>query len=118
MKNLLIIILFALPLTMTAQTKNEVLAELKRQGVPHASIVLAQARLETGNFKSSLCRKHHNLFGIKRGRSYARYATWQQSVADYKKRISSRYKGGDYYAFLRRIGYAEAKDYIQKLKKF
>ena len=65
MKNLLIIILFALPLTITAQTKNAVLAELKRQGVPHASIVLAQARLETGNFKSALCHKHHNLFGIK-----------------------------------------------------
>ena len=118
MKNLLIIILFALPLTMTAQTKNAVLAELKRQRVPHAGIVLAQARLETGNFKSALCRKHHNLFGIKRGRSYARYTTWQQSVADYKKRISSRYKGGDYYAFLRKIGYAEDGKYISKLKRF
>ena len=118
MKNLLTIIFFALPLTMTAQTKNEVLAELKRQRVPHAGIVLAQARLETGNFKSALCRKHHNLFGIKRGRSYAHYATWQQSVADYKKRISSRYKGGDYYAFLQRIGYAEDGKYISKLKSF
>ena len=64
MKHLITIIFFALPLTMTAQTKNEVLAELKRQRVPHAGIVLAQARLETGNFKSALCRKHHNLFGI------------------------------------------------------
>ena len=118
MKNLLIIILFTLPIPSTAQTKKEVLAELKRQGVPHASIVLAQARLETGNFKSALCRKHHNLFGIKRGRSYAHYATWQQSVADYKKRISSRYKGGDYYAFLRKIGYAQDGKYISKLKRF
>ena len=83
---------------------------------PH--IVYAQALIETGNFKSSLCRKHHNLFGIKRGRSYAHYATWQQSVADYKKRISSRYKGGDYYAFLRKIGYAEDGKYISKLKRF
>ena len=118
MKHLITIIFFALPLTMTAQTKNEVLAELKRQRVPHAGIVLAQARLETGNFKSALCRKHHNLFGIKRGRSYAHYATWRQSVADYKKRISSRYKGGDYYAFLQRIGYAEDGKYISKLKRF
>ena len=39
-------------------------------------------------------------------------------VADYKRLISSRYKGGDYYAFLRRIGYAEERQYISKLKRF
>jgi flagellum-specific peptidoglycan hydrolase FlgJ len=39
-------------------------------------------------------------------------------VADYKARISSRYRGGDYYAFLRRIGYASDPAYTAKLKRF
>lgn len=101
-----------------SQTSDQVRAEIHRQGLPHAKIVLAQARLETGNFKSDRCRRDHNLFGIKHGNRYARYSTWQDSVRDYKQRISSRYKGGDYYAFLKRIGYASDKLYISKLKQF
>ena len=78
--------------------------------------MLAQARLETGNFKSDRCRRDHNLFGIKHGKRYARYARWQESVADYKRRISSRYQGGDYYAFLQRIGYAKDPQYQSKVR--
>lgn len=98
------------------QTIEQVRAEIHRQGIPHPQIVLAQARLETGNFKSDRCRRDHNLFGIKHGKRYARYARWQDSVADYKRRISSRYQGGDYYAFLKRIGYAKDPQYQSKVK--
>ena len=112
------IIALLLAMTMQGQTREQVLHEIKRQGIPHPNIVLAQARLETGNFKSDRCRRDHNLFGIKHGKKYARYRTWQESVADYKARISTRYKGGDYYAFLRRIGYAKDPKYIAKLKQF
>lgn len=98
------------------QTIEQVLAEIQRQGIPHPQIVLAQARLETGNFKSDRCRRDHNLFGIKHGKRYARYARWQDSVADYKRRISSRYQGGDYYAFLQRIGYAKDPQYQSKVR--
>ena len=98
------------------QTIEQVRAEIQRQGIPHPHIVLAQARLETGNFKSDRCRRDHNLFGIKHGKRYARYARWQESVADYKRRISSRYQGGDYYAFLKRIGYAKDPQYQSKVK--
>ena len=101
-----------------AQTTEQVRQELARQQVPHADIVLAQARLETGNFTSRRCREDHNLFGIKHGRRYARYRSWRESVSDYKQRISSRYHGGDYYAFLRKIGYAKDPKYITKLKQF
>ena len=100
------------------QTIEQVRQELQRQGVPHANIVLAQARLETGNFTSLRCKRDHNLFGIKHNGRYARYARWQDSVTDYKQRISSRYNGGDYYAFLRRIGYASDKHYTAKLRRF
>ena len=105
-----------LAVAMQGQTREQVLSEIKRQGIPHPTIVLAQARLETGNFKSDRCRLDHNLFGMKRGRRYAKYSNWRESVKDYKQRISSRYKGGDYYAFLRRIGYASDPNYIGKVK--
>lgn len=116
MKHIIIPLLF-LASSCQAQTAEQVLGELRAQGVPHADIVLAQARLETGNFTSRMCREKHNLFGIKHGRSYARYGHWRESVSDYKKRISSRYKGGDYYQFLKRIGYAEEKEYIKKVRR-
>ena len=110
------ILALMLAMAMQGQTREQVLAEIKRQGIPHTTIVLAQARLETGNFKSDRCRRDHNLFGMKRGRRYAKYVHWRESVKDYKQRISSRYKGGDYYAFLRRIGYASDPNYIGKVK--
>lgn len=99
------------------QTIEQVRTEIHRQGLPHANIVLAQARLETGNFTSRMCKTKHNLFGIKHNGRYATYKTWQESIADYKRCISSRYKGGDYYLFLKRIGYAEEKEYIKKIRK-
>lgn len=110
------IIALMLAVAVQGQTREQVLAEIQRQGIPHPNIVLAQARLETGNFRSDRCRRDHNLFGMKRGRRYAKYSNWRESVKDYKQRISSRYKGGDYYAFLRRIGYASDQNYIRKVK--
>lgn len=116
MKKYLSIILLASAICCTAQTTEEVRKELQRQGVPCAEVVLRQARLETGNFTSKLCKSKHNIFGIKRGKKYAAYKDWRECVKDYKRRISSRYNGGDYYAFLQRIGYAADKRYIAKLK--
>jgi len=72
--------------------------------VKHPEVVLAQARLETGNFTSPIFRTNHNLFGMKfvdtcalrragavyrptvaLGERYghAYYADWRASVADY-----------------------------------
>lgn len=111
------VVLLMVAVSAKGQTTEQVRAELQRQGVPHADIVLAQARLETGNFTSRRCKQDHNLFGIKHRGKYARYATWQASVADYKQRISSRYKQGEnYYSFLRRIHYAEDGAYLKKIQ--
>ena len=114
----IIIPLLLMATSCHGQTIDQVKAEIHRQGLPHPHIVLAQARLETGNFKSQRCRRDHNLFGIKHNGRYARYSRWQESVTDYKRCISSRYKGGDYYAFLRRIGYASDPNYERKLRRF
>ena len=116
MKGIITIIALLMAIAGHGQTIEQVLHEIKRQGIPHSTIVLAQARLETGNFKSDRCRRDHNLFGMKRSRRYAKYSNWRESVKDYKQRISSRYNGGDYYAFLRRIGYASDPNYIGKVK--
>lgn len=96
--------------------ETNVLKELKKQKIPHAKIVLAQSKLETGGYKSKLCKTHNNIFGLKKGNSYRRYNNYIACIADYKKRISSKYKGGDYYKFLTELGYAEDPEYTQKLK--
>ena len=96
--------------------ETNVLKELKKQNIPHAKIVLAQSKLETGGYKSKLCKTHNNIFGLKKGNSYRRYNNYVACIADYKKRISNKYKGGDYYKFLTELGYAEDPEYTQKLK--
>lgn len=106
-----------------AQVKPKVLnetnlrAELIKNNIPHANIVLAQAKLETGNFKSDLVHTHQNIFGLKKGNCYRRYSHWTECVEDYKKCISNRYNGGNYYAFLNRIGYASHPNYTGLLKE-
>lgn len=91
--------------------------ELAKNNIPHANIVLAQAKLETGNFKSDLVRTHQNIFGLKKGNRYRRYSHWTECVEDYKKCISNRYNGGNYYAFLNQIGYASHPNYTGLLKE-
>lgn len=113
----LILLLALFPIFAFAQTQQQVLRELHRQQVPCASIVLAQARLESGNMKSDFYKRTNNLFGLKKGKKYASYKHWKDSIKDYKKRISNRYTKGSYYAFLKRIGYAKDKEYINKIKQ-
>lgn len=119
MRTTIITIILLVSIMCSAQTTEQVRDEIRRQGLPHTDIVLAQARLESGNFTSRLTKTHNNIFGIRHGKKYARYARWQDCVADYKKCISNRYKGGCYYSFLVRIGYAQdGKKYVTALKKF
>lgn len=115
MRHLLTTITLLMAVTCSAQTIAEVRAEIQRQGLPHPEVVLAQSRLETGNFTSVRCKRDKNILGIKHGRRYAVYHRWQDCISDYKKRISSRYKGGDYLQFLKRIGYASDKQYAAKV---
>lgn len=91
--------------------------EIAKHNIPHGNIVLAQAKLESGNFKSKLTKTHNNIFGLKRGNSYKKYSHWTECVKDYKDRISSKYKGGNYYKFLNKIGYATHPEYTNILKR-
>lgn len=66
--------------------------------------------------KSKLAKTHNNLFGLRRGSGYRRFSHWTESVMAYNNLIYKRYKGGNYYAFLEKIGYAEDSNYTNKLK--
>lgn len=82
------------------------------------NVVMAQAKLETGNFKSYFFKVSNNLFGFRNYNGYKRYNNWIASVQDYAKWQDKYYKGGNYYEFLKHMGYAEDTLYIQKLKQF
>lgn len=95
------------------------LAVLERYGVKHKEIVAAQAILETGHFTSQVCLEKHNLFGLRRpgDGSYFEFPTWEESVRAYRDDVQYKYSGGDYYAFLHRIGYAEDRRYTDKVRR-
>ena len=91
---------------------------LEYYDIKYPDIVYAQAILETGNFKSKICKRKNNLFGLRKGKRYVKYNHWVDSVIAYKNKIQNRYKEGeDYYKFLKRIKYAENPKYIIILKK-
>ena len=109
-----------IPLLSVGQTANEVLKELKKQDVKFPKIVLAQSLLETGWYQCTSCsRDVNNLFGLydSREKEYFKYANWKESIGGYKRGIQYKYKGGDYYKFLDKIGYASDPQYTIKLKK-
>lgn len=95
------------------------LAEIKKNEIKYPKIVLAQAILETGWFKSSVCRNKHNLFGLTnpRTKTYYEFNHWTESVKAYYTKVQYRYKGGNYLLWLRDIGYAEDKGYIRAIIK-
>lgn len=84
----------------------------------HPEIVLRQAILETGWFKSKYLMSRNNLFGFRGNKSYLHFNTWQESVDYYKSWQLKRYTNTkeDYYAFLVRIRYARSDQYIRHLK--
>lgn len=88
-------------------------------GLSNKLFVMAQAVLETGNFKSRVCREYNNLFGLydSRHKDYFRFEKWEDSVVGYQKMIQRRYKGGNYLRFLKQIRYAEDPKYIPKIAK-
>ena len=106
---------------LTSNNPEEYLDEaLEYYNILHKDIVYAQAILETGYFKSRVCREYNNLFGLynSRTKDYYRFEHWSESVVAYIKYIQYRYRSPtDYYTFLDSIGYATDPQYIIKLKK-
>ena len=91
--------------------------EIIRNGIRHPKIVLAQAILETGWFRSPLCRNRHNLFGLTNPKTgkYYEFNHWTESVQAYYTKVQYKYKGGNYLLWLHKIGYAEDPRYIREV---
>jgi uncharacterized FlgJ-related protein len=94
-------------------------------------IILAQAKLESGHFKSTIFLENNNMFGMKEAklranlakgtnRNHAYYDSWQESVIDYALYYSSYLRSikteGEYFEYLRQ-NYAEDPTYVQRLKQ-
>ena len=104
-----------------SQTPKEGLEEaLSYYGLEHKDIVYAQAVLETGHFKSKVCLKYNNLFGLynSKEKRYCKFKHWTESVVAYKEWIQKKYQPpNNYYTFLEEINYAEGKSYTRLLKE-
>lgn len=97
----------------------------------HPRVILAQCKLESNNYKSSLFISNRNLVGMKvsaqrtsfnsGGRSgYQRYDSWYQCLNDYvlwgMTHNYDKMSQSEYIAYLNKI-YAEDNSYAQKLNK-
>lgn len=111
-------------------SRDKLVDELKRLNVKYPHIVMAQAIVESGNFKSRIFKENNNLFGMKEAgvrintalgtqHGHAYYNNWLESIYDYAF-YQSRYLGTikseqQYFAYLSN-SYAEADHYVKTLK--
>lgn len=93
---------------------------LEYYNIKHPRIVLAQAKLESGNYTSYHCRVKNNFLGLynSQKKEYFKFDHWTDCVQGYKDMIEYKLRDEeDYYDFLLRIGYAEDPEYISKIKE-
>lgn len=93
---------------------------LVHYNVKHPKAVLAQAKLESGNYTSHHCRVRNNFLGLyNSGKGeYFRFDHWTDCIKGYKSMIEYKLRDGeDYYDFLSRIGYAEDPSYVHKVRQ-
>ena len=111
-------------------TEEKLAILLKKLKIQYPEVVLAQAHLETGGYKSRIFRENHNLFGMKeavrrintaQGTQYnhAYYEHWRESVYDYafyQCRYMGQVRSREEYFNLLSQSYAEDPMYVTKLK--
>lgn len=112
-------------------SETKLIDKIKELNFKYPHIILAQAKLESGHFKSTIFLENNNMFGMKEAklranlakgtnRGHAYYETWQESVIDYALYYSSYLRSinteGEYFEYLRQ-NYAEDVTYVQRLKE-
>ncbi len=110
--------------------EGKLIAKLKELNVKFPYIVLAQAKLETGNFSSKIFKENNNLFGMREAKqrittaqgtenNHAYYHSWQESVLDYAfyqcRYLSNISTEAQYFDYLKQ-SYAEDTSYVNRLQ--
>ena len=106
---------------------------LEKHKIKFSHIVLAQAKLESNNFKSDLYKRNWNCFGMKVPAqrwtfaenthdwgNYARYSSLENCIMDYKSwQLSNCATVTNSEAYLQLLGkvFAEDKKYVERLKE-
>lgn len=113
-------------------SEDKFVEKLKELNFKYPHIVMGQAILETGGFKSSVFKQNNNLFGMKEATSrlnlckgtehgHASYSNWEDSVLDYALWCTSyankAHSESEYFQILNSLGYAEDGSYVVKLKE-
>ena len=110
---------YSLDVTTLDLNEENLMFLLNYYKVEHPQIVYTQAILETGYFKSVICNKYNNIFGLYNSsiKDFYHFNHWSESILAYKKYIQYKYIPNDcYYTFLKELPYAEDSLYINKLK--
>ena len=112
-------------------SENKLIEKITELNFRYPHIILAQAKLESGHFKSTIFLENNNMFGMKEAklranlakgtnRNHAYYDTWQDCILDYALYYSTYLSDikteGEYFEYLRQ-NYAEDKTYVQRLKQ-
>lgn len=111
-------------------TKEALIEEIKCHGFKYPELILAQALLETGHFKSTIFKENNNLFGMKQPRkrftlckgsnlNHALYDNWKISVEDrmiYDTLYLKDMTRTQYLRFLDKV-YCKSGNYTGKLEK-
>ncbi|MBP5724823.1 MAG: glucosaminidase domain-containing protein [Bacteroidales bacterium] len=105
-------------------TRLEFLSVCDSLGIQHKNVVWAQARLESGNFKSGTYRTKKNCLGIydSRKKQYAWFKDWKDCLVAYKDRVQKK-RGNvvesdeQYISWLISMGYAADTAYGTKIKQ-
>jgi hypothetical protein len=106
-------------------------SEIVKQGIKYPNIVLAQAVLESGHFKSDIFLDNHNIFGMKKpsvrktkatgeNRGHATFNNWVDSVIDYKMfQDQNGYSNLSVNDYMKKLGtdYCPGCNYEKKIKE-
>jgi flagellum-specific peptidoglycan hydrolase FlgJ len=110
-------------------SKENMIKLINDLNIAHPDIVIAQAIIESGNFKSNIFKENNNLFGMKMpeyrkttaigiNRGHAVYSSWRESVIDYALWQGKRARYSTKNQYLRRLkSYAADPNYITKIKQ-
>lgn len=115
----LILILISFNLSAQKADTTGVYQLLVNEGVKQPKIVFSQMMLESGYLNCKNCSWEccNNPFGFFYKGKYVEFCTLYEAIEYYHTWQSRLFKGGDYYQFLKRIGYATDPNYIERLKE-